>query len=290
MYAIEAMADVVIDASEIIEQRTNTGKPRRNLNFSEKELLAMIREVVPRREALFSKASSNNQRKTAWKEVVKAVNAFSVHERSRSEIRKKLYDLRYRVKKKAARDKLNLSGRGGEPIIPVYYKPAEAAILPFLDHIDSPDDGLELEGVSDIEEVTHNDSNDSSEMMVVIGEGGESISIYEPSSRKETSKAPSSDPLSHRGIKRELYSIIDSPLDEKGVCSRTQNCKDETKSPNFHVSKQMPRPPEINLNKNPDLDFFISILPDMVELNASQKRRFKQKVLQILDDICNEGN
>lgn len=41
---------------------------------------------------------------------------------------------------------------------------------------------------------------------------------------------------------------------------------------------------------NPDLDFFKSILPDMAELNASQKRRFKLRVLMLLEDMSNEKN
>lgn len=41
---------------------------------------------------------------------------------------------------------------------------------------------------------------------------------------------------------------------------------------------------------NPDLQFFKSILPDMAGFSASQKRRFKIKVLQLLDDIANEGS
>lgn len=40
---------------------------------------------------------------------------------------------------------------------------------------------------------------------------------------------------------------------------------------------------------NPDLQFFKSILPDVAGFSASQKRRFKIKVLQLIDDIANEG-
>ena len=43
-------------------------------------------------------------------------------------------------------------------------------------------------------------------------------------------------------------------------------------------------------SENPDLDFFKSILPDMGNLNASQKRRFKVVVLQTLDNILQEKN
>ncbi|XP_047484169.1 uncharacterized protein LOC125035903 [Penaeus chinensis] len=41
---------------------------------------------------------------------------------------------------------------------------------------------------------------------------------------------------------------------------------------------------------NPDLQFFKSILPDVAGFSASQKRRFKIKVLQLIDDIANEGS
>ncbi|XP_005111547.1 uncharacterized protein LOC101848009 [Aplysia californica] len=41
--------------------------------------------------------------------------------------------------------------------------------------------------------------------------------------------------------------------------------------------------------ENFDLDFFKSILPDMAELNASQKRRFKVRVLQLLEEFSCEG-
>lgn len=41
-------------------------------------------------------------------------------------------------------------------------------------------------------------------------------------------------------------------------------------------------------SENPDLDFFKSILPDLVTFTPSQKRRFKVKVLQILEEISNE--
>lgn len=263
------MADTVTDSSGFMQQRI-----KRRKNFSDDELLAMINEVMARKEDLFGKAIRFNQREDGWKEVEKAVNAHSYHERREvPEIRKKFYDMRHRVRKKATQ--LTKSGSGGESNKTVHFKPAEAAMLPLIDQFNSPDD--EPEGVSDTEEVTFNDSNDSSKMMVVIGDGGESISIYDPSNRKDTSTAPNSDPQSERGIKRE-FSIMDTPLNQIGDCTSTQS-----------VSKLM-TPSEINLNKNPDLDFFISILPDMVDLNASQKRRFKQKVLEILDDICNEGN
>ncbi|KAK7070728.1 hypothetical protein SK128_023997 [Halocaridina rubra] len=39
---------------------------------------------------------------------------------------------------------------------------------------------------------------------------------------------------------------------------------------------------------NPDLQFFRSILPDVAGFNALQKRRFKIKVIQFIDDISNE--
>ena len=41
---------------------------------------------------------------------------------------------------------------------------------------------------------------------------------------------------------------------------------------------------------NPDLQFFKSILPDVAGFSASQKRRFKIKVMQLIDDIANEGS
>ncbi|KAG1692587.1 hypothetical protein GQR58_007233 [Nymphon striatum] len=44
----------------------------------------------------------------------------------------------------------------------------------------------------------------------------------------------------------------------------------------------------VEILENPDLHFFKSILPDMASLNPSQKRRFKVKVLQLLDEIANE--
>lgn len=37
--------------------------------------------------------------------------------------------------------------------------------------------------------------------------------------------------------------------------------------------------------ENPDLDFFKSILPDVASLNASEKRMFKVRMLQTLDDM-----
>lgn len=40
---------------------------------------------------------------------------------------------------------------------------------------------------------------------------------------------------------------------------------------------------------NSDLHFFKSILPDLAGFSASQKRRFKIKVMQLIDDIANEG-
>ncbi|KAK7078304.1 hypothetical protein SK128_027709 [Halocaridina rubra] len=39
---------------------------------------------------------------------------------------------------------------------------------------------------------------------------------------------------------------------------------------------------------NPDLQFFKSILPDVAGFSALQKRRFKVKVIQLIDDISNE--
>ncbi|KAG0712951.1 hypothetical protein GWK47_017308 [Chionoecetes opilio] len=39
-----------------------------------------------------------------------------------------------------------------------------------------------------------------------------------------------------------------------------------------------------------ELQFFKSLLPDVAGFSASQKRRFKIKVLQLIDDIANEGS
>ncbi|KAK7071078.1 hypothetical protein SK128_024600 [Halocaridina rubra] len=41
---------------------------------------------------------------------------------------------------------------------------------------------------------------------------------------------------------------------------------------------------------NPELQFFKSILPDVAGFSASQKRRFKIKVIQLIDGISNEGS
>lgn len=43
-------------------------------------------------------------------------------------------------------------------------------------------------------------------------------------------------------------------------------------------------------SENPDLDFFRSIIPDLSTFTPSQKRRFKLKILQILEDMSNEGS
>lgn len=66
------------------------------------------------------------------------------------------------------------------------------------------------------------------------------------------------------------------------------------------TKRKQPKPPEDEMEQavikylsqksapqpeNPDLDFFKSILPDVATLNASEKRMFKVKVLQILDDM-----
>lgn len=42
--------------------------------------------------------------------------------------------------------------------------------------------------------------------------------------------------------------------------------------------------------ENSDLEFFKSIIPDVAALNLSQKRRFKVKMLQTLEDMSKEGN
>lgn len=42
--------------------------------------------------------------------------------------------------------------------------------------------------------------------------------------------------------------------------------------------------------ENSDLEFFKSIIPDVAALNPSQKRRFKVKMLQTLEDMSKEGN
>ncbi|XP_066960700.1 uncharacterized protein [Macrobrachium rosenbergii] len=43
-------------------------------------------------------------------------------------------------------------------------------------------------------------------------------------------------------------------------------------------------------SENPDFQFFKSLLPDVAGFSGSQKRRFKIKVLELIDEICNEGS
>ena len=50
-----------------------------------------------------------------------------------------------------------------------------------------------------------------------------------------------------------------------------------------YIARQSAKPPE-----HPDLEFFRSILPDMNCLSASQKRRFKIHILQLIEDMSNE--
>lgn len=42
--------------------------------------------------------------------------------------------------------------------------------------------------------------------------------------------------------------------------------------------------------ENADLNFFKSILPDIAVFTPHQKRKFKQRLLQIIDDIASSGN
>ncbi|GFR73929.1 transcription factor Adf-1 [Elysia marginata] len=78
---------------------------------------------------------------------------------------------------------------------------------------------------------------------------------------------PTSSPS--RGIKRTIVASTDKSTD-----TAVSKCK-ATKF--------------LTNTENPDLDFFKSILPDIAELNASQKRRFKLKVLMLLEEMCSEG-
>ncbi|GFO03273.1 transcription factor adf-1 [Plakobranchus ocellatus] len=90
---------------------------------------------------------------------------------------------------------------------------------------------------------------------------------------------------------RETYEIPYQPETKQTPPKRarteeTLTAYDSLERAAFHFQHNAAQVPQNR--ENPDLEFFKSILPDMAELNASQKRRFKVRVLQLLDELATE--
>lgn len=88
----------------------------------------------------------------------------------------------------------------------------------------------------------------------------------------------------HRQKKRKPVHNLPSPEEDstRVKVARKSNCKqsdeflEEVKNCLLDNSK----------TSNPDMDFFRSLLPDIADFSPSQKRFFKQKVLQVIDEIA----
>lgn len=80
---------------------------RRRPNFSESEILTLLKEVKKREDIILGKMDhkiTDRVKEAAWREVTQAVNQVARVPRRVDESRRKFIDLRAQVKKKASRD------------------------------------------------------------------------------------------------------------------------------------------------------------------------------------------
>ena len=98
-----------------MEESQITSAPKRRPNFSDEEIFAILFGVSDRKRLLLGKLDNTNTAKLkmrGWDEVATAVNTVSSVQRGSLEVRKKFYDLRTIVKKKAASEKTHAGGTG----------------------------------------------------------------------------------------------------------------------------------------------------------------------------------
>ena len=77
-----------------------------------------------------------------------------------------------------------------------------------------------------------------------------------------------------------------APVSKK--IKRTMSLEDAKRS-TFHCCQAMKRCVQ-NEDEDPDLSFFKSVLPDMREMNAEQKRRYKIGILSLAQQILGENS
>lgn len=325
--------------SEIVNKIDSSGSKHLGSKLSDNEMIVLINAVAERKKRLFGLGCKSThwqkeQRRERhrhttdylWLEIADIVNCVSEHHREANDLRKAFTRLRFRVKKKAARDK-DCAEKGDESVNPVVYSVVEKTILPLIEHTAIHG----LEGIPDSEEFPINNSIGLSEAKVIFGDEGESITIYDTSSLTESSTTSTSDSSSSREV-----SPTNDTFEKIDFSENTQNYTDKIKKSDLNLFKVLqPKKPTLKINPrvpyldnkhkqlriralqtsspqpsvneplkslvvnsivkksietpiNYDLVFFKSILPDLKDLNASQKRQFKQKILLALDDICNE--
>ncbi|KAK9889844.1 hypothetical protein WA026_007207 [Henosepilachna vigintioctopunctata] len=77
-----------------------------------------------------------------------------------------------------------------------------------------------------------------------------------------------------------------TPEENEPVAHNTKVPKETSrKEDSFGEAVKMYFAERLAKEANPDLEFFKSILPDIADFNAFQKRLFKRKVLEIIDEI-----
>ncbi|XP_018009578.1 uncharacterized protein LOC108667106 [Hyalella azteca] len=108
---------------------------RRRPNFSDEEVMALITAVSKRKNILlgkFDKTITAKAKLLQWQAVIDSVNCVSTVKRDVAEVRKKFYDLRTQVKKKATTENQYSGLTGGGPPVKVKYSHVEKAMLPLL--------------------------------------------------------------------------------------------------------------------------------------------------------------
>ncbi|XP_050700300.1 myb-related transcription factor, partner of profilin-like [Eriocheir sinensis] len=122
---------------------------KRRPNFSNEELLVLIREVTDRKTMLLGKLDSTRVtregKNMAWLAVLEAVNAVGVTRRTEDEVKKKFRDFRSFVKKKVADARQEMLRTGGGPTADTKLSAAEEAMAALISevaiagHADVPD-------------------------------------------------------------------------------------------------------------------------------------------------------
>lgn len=111
-------------------------------------------------------------------------------------------------------------------------------------------------------------------------------------SKNEDDKSYSEDELFNLGSEDSQNVDEEANFIEKLSKIETSTTSINSSNRKRHISVNDPLDDYANksfLVSNPDLDFFKSLLPDVAEFNPQQKRAFKRKVLQLIDEIASDS-